>query len=49
MTVEVITASLTLAETVTALAPQLDRSRAELTAANEAAAEAAGRLARSDD
>ena len=42
MTVEVITTSLTLAETVPALAPQLDRSRGELAAAHEAAAEAAG-------
>ncbi len=45
MTVEVITTSLTLAETVPALAPMLDRSRAELTAAHEAAAAAARRLA----
>jgi FMN-dependent NADH-azoreductase len=44
MTVEVITTSLTLAETVPALAAQLDRSRAELSAANDAAAEAARRL-----
>ena len=44
MTVEVITTSLTLAETVPALAPQLDRSRAELAAAHEAAAAAARRL-----
>jgi FMN-dependent NADH-azoreductase len=44
MTVEVITTSLTLAETVSALAPQLDRSRAELAAAHEAAAAAARRL-----
>jgi FMN-dependent NADH-azoreductase len=44
MTVEVITTSLTLAETVQALAPQLDRSRAELAAAHEAAAAAARRL-----
>jgi FMN-dependent NADH-azoreductase len=44
MSVEVITTSLTLAETVPALAPQLDRSRAELAAAHEAAAEAARRL-----
>jgi len=42
--VEVITTSLTLAETVPALAPQLDRSRAELAAAHEAAAAAARRL-----
>jgi FMN-dependent NADH-azoreductase len=45
MTVEVITTSLTLAETVPALAPQLDRSRAELAAAHAAAAAAARRLA----
>ena len=45
MTVEVITASLTLAETVTALAPELPRSRAELAAAHAAAAAAARRLA----
>jgi FMN-dependent NADH-azoreductase len=45
MTVEVITTSLTLAETVPALAPQLDRSRAELAAAHESAAAAARRLA----
>jgi FMN-dependent NADH-azoreductase len=44
MTVEVITTSLTLAETVPALAPQRDRGRAELAAAHEAAAEAARRL-----
>jgi FMN-dependent NADH-azoreductase len=44
MTVEVITTSLTLAETVPALAPELDRSRAELAAAHEAAAAAARRL-----
>ena len=44
MTVEVITTSLTLADTVSALAPQLDRSRAELAAAHEAAAAAARRL-----
>ena len=41
MTLEVITTSLTLAETVPALAPELGRSRAELTAAHEAAARAA--------
>src|SRR5262249_5487623 len=35
MSVEVITTSLTLAETVPALASQLDRSRAELAAAHE--------------
>jgi FMN-dependent NADH-azoreductase len=45
MSVEVITTSLTLAETIPALAPQRDRSRAELAAANEAAAAAARRLA----
>jgi FMN-dependent NADH-azoreductase len=45
MRVEVITTSLTLAETVPALAPQLDRGRAELAAAHEAAAAAARRLA----
>ena len=45
MSVEVITTSLTLAETVPALAPQLDRSRAELAAALAAAAAAARRLA----
>jgi FMN-dependent NADH-azoreductase len=45
MDVEVITTSLTLAETVPALAPQLGRSRAELAAAHEAAAAAARRLA----
>ena len=44
MTVEVITTSLTLAETVPALATQLDRSRAELAAAHAAAAAAARRL-----
>ena len=44
MSVEVITTSLTLAETVPALAPQLERSRAELAAAHEAAAAAARRL-----
>jgi FMN-dependent NADH-azoreductase len=44
MDVEVITTSLTLAETVPALADQLDRSRAELAAAHEAAAAAARRL-----
>jgi FMN-dependent NADH-azoreductase len=47
MTVEVITTSLTLAETVPALAPELGRSRAELAAAHEAAAAAARRLAAS--
>ncbi|HEY3878882.1 MAG TPA: NAD(P)H-dependent oxidoreductase [Trebonia sp.] len=45
MAVEVITTSLTLAETVPALAPELGRSRAELAAAHEAAAAAARRLA----
>jgi FMN-dependent NADH-azoreductase len=45
MTVEVIATSLTLAETVPALAPELDRSHAELAAAHEAAAAAARRLA----
>jgi FMN-dependent NADH-azoreductase len=44
LSVEVITTSLTLAETVPALAPQLDRARAELAAAHEAAAAAARRL-----
>jgi len=44
MSVEVITTSLTLAETVPALATQLDRSRAELAAAHAAAAAAARRL-----
>jgi FMN-dependent NADH-azoreductase len=44
LAVEVITTSLTLAETVPALAPELDRSRAELAAAHEAAAAAARRL-----
>jgi FMN-dependent NADH-azoreductase len=44
MNVEVIAASLTLAETVPALADQLDRSRAELSAAHEEAAAAARRL-----
>jgi FMN-dependent NADH-azoreductase len=45
MTVEVITTSLTLAETVPALAPQRDRSRVELAAAHAAADAAARRLA----
>jgi len=45
MKVEVITTSLTLAETVPALANELDRSRAELAAAHKAAAAAARRLA----
>jgi FMN-dependent NADH-azoreductase len=44
MNVEVISTSLTLAETVPALAAQLDRSRAELSAAHEEAAAAARRL-----
>ncbi len=44
MNVEVITTSLTLAETVPTLADQLDRSRGELSAAHEAAAAAARRL-----
>jgi len=44
MQVEVITTSLTLAETVAALAPQLDRSRGELAAAHNEAAAAALRL-----
>jgi FMN-dependent NADH-azoreductase len=45
MTVTVITTSLTLAETVPALAGQLERSRAELASAHEKAAETARRLA----
>ena len=45
MTLTVITTSLTLAETVPALADQLDRSRAELARAHELAAETANRLA----
>jgi FMN-dependent NADH-azoreductase len=44
MNLEVIGTSLTLAETVPALADQLDRSRAELSAAHEEAAAAARRL-----
>jgi FMN-dependent NADH-azoreductase len=44
MNVEVISTSLTLAETVPALAAQLDRSRAELSAAHQEAAAAARRL-----
>jgi len=44
MDVEVITTSLTLAETVPALAAQRDRARAELSAALEAASAAARRL-----
>jgi FMN-dependent NADH-azoreductase len=46
MTLTVITTSLTLAETVAALADQRDRSRAELARAHELAAETANRLAR---
>ena len=45
MTLTVITTSLTLAETVPALADQLDRSRSELARAHELAAETANRLA----
>jgi FMN-dependent NADH-azoreductase len=45
MTVTVIATSLTLAETVPALAGQLDRSRAELAQAHQTAAETAKRLA----
>jgi FMN-dependent NADH-azoreductase len=45
MTITVITTSLTLAETVPALADQLDRSRAELARAHEQAAETANHLA----
>jgi len=45
MTLTVITTSLTLAETVPALADQLDRSRAELARAHEQAVETAARLA----
>ncbi|RFA16940.1 FMN-dependent NADH-azoreductase [Subtercola boreus] len=41
MRITVIQTSLTLADTVAALAPQLDRSNAELAAAHRAAAEAA--------
>ena len=44
MAVEAITTSLTLAERNPGLADQVDRSRAELAAAREAAAEAASRL-----
>jgi FMN-dependent NADH-azoreductase len=44
MNVEVISTSLTLAETVPALAGQLDRSRAELSAAHAEATAAARRL-----
>jgi FMN-dependent NADH-azoreductase len=44
MDVSVITTSLTLADTVAALADQLDRSRAELVHAHEAAAELASAL-----
>lgn len=46
MDVSVITTSLTLAETVPALADQRERARAELAAAHEAAAELAARLGR---
>jgi FMN-dependent NADH-azoreductase len=46
MSVEVITADLTLAETVPALAPELERSRRELAGAHDAAAGAARRLGR---
>jgi len=45
MTLTLITASLTLAETVPALADQIDRSRAELARAHEQATETANRLA----
>jgi FMN-dependent NADH-azoreductase len=45
MRLTVITTSLTLAETVPALADQVDRSRAELARAHELAAETANRLA----
>ena len=45
MTLTVITTSLTLAETVPALADQLDRSRDELARAHVKAAETARRLA----
>ena len=45
MTLTVITTSLTLAETVPALADQRDRSRAELARAHEQAAATARRLA----
>jgi FMN-dependent NADH-azoreductase len=45
MTLTVITTSLTLAETVPALADQLERSRAELAHAHEMATETAKRLA----
>jgi FMN-dependent NADH-azoreductase len=44
MEVEVITASRTLAETVPAMNGEIENSRAELSAAHEAAAEAARRL-----
>ncbi|PPF87163.1 FMN-dependent NADH-azoreductase [Subtercola sp. Z020] len=44
MEITVITTSLTLADSVAALAAQLDRSTAELAAAHEAAREVAGRL-----
>ena len=45
MTITVITTSLTLAETVPALAGQLERSRAELAQAHAQAAETARQLA----
>ena len=45
MTLTVITTSLTLAETVPALADQRDRARAELARAHELAAATAKRLA----
>ena len=44
MQLQVITTSLTLAERIPALAPQVPRSRGELAAAHEAAGEAAQRL-----
>jgi FMN-dependent NADH-azoreductase len=46
MTITVITASLTLADTVPALAGQLERSQAELARAHQQAADTARRLAR---
>jgi FMN-dependent NADH-azoreductase len=49
MSVEVISTSLTLAETVPALSAQVERSRAELSAAREEAAAAARRLPASQD
>ena len=45
MTITVITASLTLADTVPALAGQLDRSQSELARAHQQAAETAKQLA----